>query len=151
MPIAAPQPGLTLRERVNLHEPFGLLFTSGTSGTPKVAVLTWQNIIFSATGSAIQLGHLPNDRWLLVLPLCHVGGLSVVTHCALLGTTIVMPRRCVAYFEKWSVCVSSRPSGVSVVGSSIQVFVFHQSTCVSGAPADSVAWNGTRRVTGTLN
>src|SRR5690606_1394068 len=82
VPIAAPQPGLTLRERVNLHEPFGLLFTSGTSGTPKVAVLTWQNIIFSATGSAIQLGHLPNDRWLLVLPLCHVGGLSVVTRCA---------------------------------------------------------------------
>ncbi|MEL6182608.1 MAG: AMP-binding protein [Myxococcota bacterium] len=46
--------------------------------------------MFSATGSAIQLGHLPSDRWLAVLPLCHVAGLSIVMRCALLGTTVVV-------------------------------------------------------------
>lgn len=75
--------------RVDLGAPMALLFTSGTTGTPKMAVLTWRNLMFSATGSAIRLGHLPEDRWLDVLPMCHIAGLSIVTRCALLGTTVV--------------------------------------------------------------
>lgn len=70
-----------------------ILFTSGTTGTPKMASLTWANLFYSAMGSAIRLGHLPGERWGLSLPLCHIGGLSIVVRCALLGTTAVVFER----------------------------------------------------------
>ncbi|MEM1349878.1 MAG: AMP-binding protein, partial [Myxococcota bacterium] len=87
----APQEAdVVLRQEVGLDEVCAVLFTSGTTGAPKMVALTWQNIVFSATGSAIQLGHMPTDRWLDVLPMCHVAGLSIVMRCAILGTSVVL-------------------------------------------------------------
>ena len=76
--------------RIDFADDAVVMFTSGTTGAPKMVALTWQNLMFSATGSAIQLGHLPTDRWLATLPLCHIGGLSILVRCALLGTTVVL-------------------------------------------------------------
>lgn len=70
-----------------------ILLTSGTTGAPKLAALTWHNLFYSALGSTIRLGHLPQDRWLLALPLCHIGGLSIVLRCVLLGTTVALHER----------------------------------------------------------
>ena len=70
-----------------------ILLTSGTTGAPKLAALTWHNLFHSALGSTIRLGHLPQDKWLLALPLCHIGGLSIVMRCVLLGTTVVLHER----------------------------------------------------------
>jgi O-succinylbenzoic acid--CoA ligase len=80
-------------EHVGCDEPHALLFTSGTTGTPKMAILTWGNQLFSATGSAAALGHLPDDVWGAPLPLCHVGGLAVLMRCAVLGTTVRLYER----------------------------------------------------------
>ncbi len=72
--------------------PFGILFTSGTTGRPKGAMLTWGNLLASAVGSAFRLGALPSDRWLLTLPLYHIGGLSILVRSALYGSAVVLPR-----------------------------------------------------------
>ena len=74
-----------------LDQDFGVLFTSGTTGSPKAALLTWGNIFWSATGSAFRLGVLPDDSWLLTLPLYHIGGLSILLRSALYGTTVALP------------------------------------------------------------
>jgi len=79
-----------LQHRISLDALHSFVFTSGTTGRSKMVALSWQNLIFSATGSAIQLGHLPTDRWLAAMPLCHVAGLSIVMRCAILGTTMVL-------------------------------------------------------------
>lgn len=71
--------------------PFGILFTSGTSGRPKGALLTWGNLLASAVASAFRLGTLPSDRWLLTLPLYHIGGLSILMRSALYGSAICLP------------------------------------------------------------
>lgn len=63
--------------------------TSGTSGAPKLAVLSRSAFEASARASEANLGWLDDDRWLLCMPLAHVGGISILTRC-LLG------RRCVA-------------------------------------------------------
>lgn len=68
-----------------------LLFTSGTTGHPKAALLTAANFYWSAVASAFRLGVLPHDRWLLTLPLYHVGGLSILFRSALYGTAVVLP------------------------------------------------------------
>lgn len=68
----------------------GLIFTSGTTGQPKGALLTWANHFWSATASAFRLGTDPNDRWLACMPLYHVGGLAIVWRCCLYGTPVVL-------------------------------------------------------------
>ena len=65
-----------------------IVHTSGTSGRPKAAVLTWGNLLHSAVASAFRLGVLPGDRWLCVMPMYHVGGLSIVLRSLIYGTAI---------------------------------------------------------------
>jgi O-succinylbenzoic acid--CoA ligase len=67
-----------------------LLFTSGTTGQPKAVQLTAGNLQASAVASAFRLGIVPDDRWLVTLPMYHMGGLAPVLRCALYGTTVVV-------------------------------------------------------------
>ncbi|MGB1016517.1 MAG: AMP-binding protein, partial [Nannocystaceae bacterium] len=60
--------------------------TSGSTGSPRHVPLTTSQLLFSAMGSTIRLGHQPEDRWLSCLPLHHIGGLSILYRCAWLGT-----------------------------------------------------------------
>ncbi len=70
-----------------------ILFTSGTTGRPKGAVLTEGNLRASARGSAANLGAHPAPRWLGTLPLFHVGGLSMLTRTAYEGGCLVLHER----------------------------------------------------------
>ena len=67
-----------------------LLFTSGTTGTPKAVRLTTGNLLASAVASAFRLGLLPGDRWLVALSIHHTGGITPVLRMALSGTTVVL-------------------------------------------------------------
>ena len=73
-----------------LENPQAIVFTSGTTGRPKGAVLTFANHFWSATSSAFRLGMLKDDRWLSCLPLYHVGGLAVILRSCLYGTAVVL-------------------------------------------------------------
>src|SRR5699024_3851793 len=65
----------TVKE-LNLDAPFTMMFTSGTTGNPRAVVHTYGNHWWSAIGSALNLGLDKQDKWLLPLPMFHVGGLS---------------------------------------------------------------------------
>jgi O-succinylbenzoic acid--CoA ligase len=67
--------------------------TSGTSGATRVALLSRRAFLAAADASAQNLGWYSADRWLLCLPLAHIGGLSVVTRCLLARRAIVLPER----------------------------------------------------------
>ncbi|ELY99068.1 o-succinylbenzoate--CoA ligase [Natrialba chahannaoensis JCM 10990] len=69
-----------------------LMFTSGTSGEPKIVQLTVGNLVASATASAFRLGVAPSDRWLCCLPMYHMGGIAPVIRSTLYGTTTVIQR-----------------------------------------------------------
>ena len=71
---------------------FAIIHTSGTTGRPKAAILTLGNIHHSAIASAARLGVEANDRWLCVLPLYHVGGLSIVLRSLIYGTAFQLMR-----------------------------------------------------------
>jgi o-succinylbenzoate---CoA ligase len=66
------------------------MLTSGTSGEPRPVSLTYGNFLFSAVGSAFNIGVDPEDRWLCCLPLSHVAGLSIILRSAIYGTTTVL-------------------------------------------------------------
>ncbi|MDZ4764888.1 MAG: o-succinylbenzoate--CoA ligase [Chloroflexota bacterium] len=69
-----------------------ILFTSGTTGQPKGVRLTRSNLWLNALWSNRKLSaETPEtDRWLLTLPLYHVGGLSIVYRTFLAGQTLVL-------------------------------------------------------------
>lgn len=66
-----------------------VVFTSGTTGTPKGAQITWFNQYTSAQASAQRIGASAEDRWLLTLPLYHVGGMTIPFRAALSGAAVV--------------------------------------------------------------
>ena len=67
-----------------------VMFTSGTTGTPKGVRLTVGNLVWSAVGSAFRLGVAAGDRWLCCLPMYHMGGLAPALRCALYGTSLAI-------------------------------------------------------------
>jgi len=83
----------TSRNVFHLENPQAIVFTSGTTGRPKGAVLTFANHYWNATASAFRLGLQKDDRWLSCLPLYHVGGLAVILRSCLYGTVAVLHDR----------------------------------------------------------
>jgi len=69
-----------------------VMFTSGTTGTAKGVRLTFGNLVASAVGSARRLGVESGDRWLVPLPMYHMGGLAPLVRSTLYGTTTVLQR-----------------------------------------------------------
>jgi malonyl-CoA/methylmalonyl-CoA synthetase len=76
-----------------LEDPALLLYTSGTTGAPKGALLTHGNLVASARAVALAWRWTPGDRLLLALPLFHMHGLGVGLHGSLAagGTVILRP------------------------------------------------------------
>jgi acyl-CoA synthetase (AMP-forming)/AMP-acid ligase II len=67
-----------------------LFWTSGTSAKPKEAILTLTNFYFNALASNENIPYIANDRWLLSLPVEHVGGLSIIFRALVSGGTVVL-------------------------------------------------------------
>src|SRR5690606_16423146 len=58
--------------RSQAKEPAILVYTSGTTGPPKGAMITHENIIASVIGTALTLPVGPEDEQVCFLPLCHI-------------------------------------------------------------------------------
>ncbi|MFF2755230.1 fatty acid--CoA ligase family protein [Psychrobacillus sp. NPDC058041] len=71
-----------------------ILYTSGTTGQPKGAMLTYKNIYSNARDVAEYLSFNPNDRIIATLPVFHVFALTVVVNAPLfMGATILLVPR----------------------------------------------------------
>jgi acyl-CoA synthetase (AMP-forming)/AMP-acid ligase II len=70
-----------------------ILYTSGTTGRPKGAMLTNLNIVNSAMAFEHCMGLRQDDRCLMAVPLSHVSGLiaGIATMARCAGTLIIMP------------------------------------------------------------
>lgn len=89
---AQPEAYPDLISTIDLESVFTIIYTSGTTGRPKGAMLTYGNYWWSAAGSAFNLGTHADDCWLAVLPLFHVGGLSIVVRAAIYSIPVVLHR-----------------------------------------------------------
>jgi long-chain acyl-CoA synthetase len=87
-PLAAYRPRQPLDDAV-------ILYTSGTTGSPKGAILTQNNLVLNATIGAYELcSSGPDDVYLAALPLFHAFGQTVVMNAGFRsGSTIqLLPR-----------------------------------------------------------
>ena len=69
-----------------------LVHTSGTAGAARGVLLPRSAFEASARASEANLGWRDDDRWLVAMPLAHVGGLSVLARALIARRTVVLAR-----------------------------------------------------------
>lgn len=85
-------PPLPDRSAVGEDDPFCILYTSGTTGRPKGAVLTHLGVITSCIGSQNHMGLRDGEAMVLAVPASHVTGIGLVLMLSLriAGTVVIM-------------------------------------------------------------
>ena len=75
---------------VKPHDPFALMYTSGTTGRPKGAIRNHEGNALLALATALEFGFSRSDTGLLVMPLCHANSLYFGLTFMYLGATVVV-------------------------------------------------------------
>jgi fatty-acyl-CoA synthase len=105
--------------------PLLIVYTSGTTGRPKGAVLRQEALLWNAVMSQHMHDMTAHDHILTVLPMFHVGGLNIQTTPALqLGATVTIHTRFAADATLASIA-SDRPSLTLLVPATIQALIEH--------------------------
>jgi len=95
--------------------PAMLMYTSGTTGDPKGALLSHWNMIYAGRTVADALALTASDRVLSSLPLYHINGQCISTVAPLVsGGSVVMPHRFSAS-QWWPLVERYRPTWLNMV------------------------------------
>lgn len=76
--------------KYNLEKNAIIMDTSATSGEYKSVPLRWQELLNHVQASQKVLGVTDEDNWLLVIPLCHIGGLAILLRSLYNGTRVTL-------------------------------------------------------------
>ena len=92
-----------------------IMYTSGTTGTPKGVLLTHKGVI---VGAKLKQEHVPikvAERILCVLPLFHSGGLNDLAYTTLYSAATIVLRRNFSASEFWQCVEQYKVNGFYVV------------------------------------
>ncbi|MGW4065688.1 acyl-CoA synthetase [Amycolatopsis sp. NPDC004747] len=103
---AGPSPDTEVR----LEDPCLLLYTSGTTGRPKAAVLTHGNLTWNTVNQLAHLDVLGTDKALCIAPLFHCVGLGQITLPTLFKGGSVEP---VAKFDPGAILARIGEAGIT--------------------------------------
>ncbi|HBC68819.1 MAG: long-chain fatty acid--CoA ligase [Duodenibacillus sp.] len=103
IPFVLVHPAFTQPERTALFERVAamdeplpaecavVLFTSGTTGCPKAAMLSREGLIASAVSCAANIPLGPGDLWQLSIPPARIGGFSILTRSLFARSAVGLP------------------------------------------------------------
>ncbi|MFB9685051.1 acyl-CoA synthetase [Amycolatopsis plumensis] len=112
---------------VRLDDPCLLLYTSGTTGRPKAAVLTHGNLTWNTVNQLAHLDVLGTDKALCIAPLFHCVGLGQITLPTLFKGGSVEP---VAKFDPGTILARIGEAGItsfSAVPTMLEMMWRHES------------------------
>jgi fatty-acyl-CoA synthase len=110
---------------IHLSCPLLIVYTSGTTGRPKGAVLRQEALLWNAAMSQHMHDLTSDDHVLTVLPLFHVGGLNIQTTPALHhGATVTIHRRFTPN-NALATISRDRPTLIVLVPATIQAITDH--------------------------
>ncbi len=79
---------------VKEEDPLLIIFTSGTTGTPRGALYTQGRNIENTRTKVLQIGLEPGDKHIMILPLFHIGGYSHFWALFYVGgSNVILPQR----------------------------------------------------------
>jgi O-succinylbenzoic acid--CoA ligase len=89
-----------------------IMYTSGTTGQARGAVLTRASLLASAQASAANMGWQPDDCWLLAMPIARIGGLSILTRSLIARRAVALAPSfdaalVPAWIEQWRTTLAS--------------------------------------------
>ncbi|WP_316151553.1 o-succinylbenzoate--CoA ligase [Cupriavidus sp. BIC8F] len=102
--------------------PAVIMYTSGTTGRPKGAMLSHEALIWAAHANANTLDWRQDARFLLVAPMFHIGGLSPLITNVLKGCTTVL-RADFDPTEVWQTIAAERITSMMTVPVMLQAML----------------------------
>jgi len=90
-----------------------LLTTSGSTGSPKLVRLSYDNIIANATSIADYLSIGKDERPITVLPMHYSFGLSIINSHLISGATLLLTNRSVVEKEFWTFLKKTKATSLS--------------------------------------
>lgn len=100
------------RALLQSDDPFALMYTSGTTGRPKGALLTHRQFLSGTYYFAASIGAVAQDRKLQAIPQFHAGGAIYQMAYMLVGATIVV----LPVFDPGAALMLMREEGVTAAG-----------------------------------
>lgn len=85
-----PEGECEVQEFFSLEDADTIMYTSGTTGNPKGVIHSYGNHWWSAVGSSLNLGLHQDDCWLVVVPLFHISGLSILYRSVIYGVPAII-------------------------------------------------------------
>ncbi len=79
-------------EIFNFEKTAVMIYSSGSTGNPKLVQLTFNNLFSSFIASDKFINHSEKDIWLATLPFFHIGGFSIMTRTFLSGSKLAIPK-----------------------------------------------------------
>ncbi|MFH2128230.1 MAG: o-succinylbenzoate--CoA ligase [Pseudomonadota bacterium] len=128
-----------VKQEITSEAPFIIMYTAGTTGKPKGAVLTQGNCLYNALSLQVDMEFTSSDRDLVALPMFHIGGIGLFTLPMLyVGGTVVVQRS----FEPNQALDLLRREGITLFFGVPAIFLF----LIQSPEFDPEAFTGVRLV-----
>ena len=107
---------MVIEGEIPFDQDITIIFTSGSTSKPKAVLHTFGNHYFNAFGSNQNIPFQKGDKWMLSLPLYHVGGLAILFRALIGGGSVVIPGNTDSLLDS---ILKYQPTHISVVSTQL--------------------------------